>query len=82
MKYYITKYVLTQGILEREGNVWRDDVKTINVKEEGALNGGSLYFKPFWHDTREEAIAHAEKLREAKLKSIEKQIKKIKTLKF
>jgi hypothetical protein len=40
------------------------------------------YHKPYWHETKEEAIKHAEILKERKIKSLEKQIKKLKELKF
>jgi len=76
MKAYVTKYALTRGIQEVEVT------HETNYPEMIWINAFEIYHKPFWHETREEAVLHAEKLREAKLKSIEKQVKRIKALKF
>lgn len=81
MKVWITKYALTQGIYETEGEIAKsnsDMFCTPKIMESYA----SYYFKPYWHETKEDAIAHAEKLRAAKIKSLEKQLAKIKTMQF
>lgn len=90
MKIYITKYALTQGIVEAEGELVTDIVKKdevnsrmIKILSRPGTNHFSYYlFKPFWHTTREEAVAHAEKVRAAKIKSVEKQLKKLQNMKF
>jgi len=78
MTAYITKYALSQGILEME------------VKEtggpamvEGKINGYTVYFHGSnWHLDREEAVAQAEKMRLLKIKSLNKSLAKMEKLKF
>lgn len=79
MKFYITKYALTQGIIVRCGDVQptrTDVIHTIN----GVYN--EYFHKPFWHVRKEDAIEHAEKMRDSKLKSLAKQIERLENLKF
>lgn len=77
MKVYITKYALTTGIIEKEVTV--DSLTMVTVKTE---RWQTSFHKPFWHETKEEAIKHCEELRIKKLQSLDKQIKKISKLKF
>lgn len=83
MKVYITKYALTKGIQEREVNA---QVSISNPKALQIKNGFGLwfnsYYKPHWHLTRAEAQAQAEKMRLAKIKSLEKQLDKLRRLSF
>lgn len=39
------------------------------------------FHKPYWYETKEEAINHCEELRVKKLQSLDKQIKKISKIK-
>lgn len=77
MKVYITKYALTTGIIEKE--VTQDSRTMVTVKSD---RWSAPFHKPFWHETKEEAIKHCEELRIKKLQSLDKQIKKISKLKF
>lgn len=78
MKVYVTKYALTQGILELEGSV--DEEHSTMFVVPGAFR--RYYHKPFWHETREDAVKHADTLKASKIASIKKQIKKLEELKF
>lgn len=76
---YITKCALTTGIFRAEGKVNGELFR---------IPGGS-YFDSYyhgngkeWHLTEEAALARAEEMRIAKLKSLNKQMKKISALKF
>ena len=79
MKIYVTKFALTKGILEKEAEI----CSTVNEK---MIKVDSKYpeylHKPFWHTSKEDAIVHAEILRENELKSLEKRIEKLKKIKF
>lgn len=79
MKVYITKYALTQGIIEKE--VELNTISNNMVSEHKSAYHQS-YHKPFWYLTKEEAIAHAEILRKRKIESLKKSITKIEKLKF
>lgn len=82
MKVWITKYALTSGMFEAEvknGYEYMGDV--IQVKDIDSVSG-TLFCKNDCHVTKAEAIEHAEKLREKKIISLERQLKKIKNLKF
>lgn len=41
-------------------------------------NRYAYFHKPYWQETKEEAIKHAEQMKERKIKALEKQIKKLK----
>lgn len=75
---YITKYALSSGI--REATVERFASAPTMVSEVGALfvnhHGND------WHLTKEDAVKRAEAMRIAKIASLEKQIAKLRKLKF
>lgn len=80
MKVWITKYALTDGIIEEEAEPCGKDM--IAVRNERAL---SSYFHgegKNWHKTKESAIAKAEEMREKKIASLKKQIDKLEKIKF
>lgn len=81
MKVYITKYALTHGIDEYDDAIVCTDinVKMISVQKKGYKYH---FHKPHWHETKEEAIAQAEKMRQKKIASLKKQIVKLENLKF
>lgn len=79
MKVYITKYALTLGIQERE----------VEVGTNGSVvdksTGMTQYFHDEgkgWHRTIESAIKEANRMRESRIKALEKQIEKLKKLTF
>lgn len=79
MKFFITKWALSDGIREREGepnedgwvyvkrNVWQSQYERLGTHA---------------HKTREEAEAKAEKMRRAKIASLQKQIAKLNAMSF
>jgi len=80
MKIYITKHILTQGIIEKDGEIL--DGYDGRMVEIGGLNSHEYYHKPYWHLTKEEAIEHAIKLKANKINSLKKQITKLEKLTF
>ncbi len=74
-KVWISKYALTKGVYEMEAKIIRGTMCEGNTIWD-------LFHKPHWHHTKEEAIAQAGKMREAKLKSLQKQIDKLTKMKF
>jgi hypothetical protein len=77
MKVYITKYALTKGIFELDA-VQTDNPRMIASRGQWT----NYYHKPDWHSSKSDAINRAEDMREAKIKSLEKQLKKIKDIEF
>ena len=76
MKVWITKYALTQG-------VYRCDVETFDDSPRMVKDAVSMYYHGNdWHETSDEAVAKAEKMRAAKIASLEKQIAKLRRLDF
>jgi hypothetical protein len=80
VKAFIWKYALTKGIVEAEGELVAPSGKSpyyFCTKYFGMTVATRQYSL-----TREEAVQEAEEMRERKLKNIEKQVKKLKELKF
>lgn len=77
MKIYLTRYALTKGILEKEVEETFENMVKENI---GGYN--KTYRKPFWHSTMDGAIAHAEKMKSAKIASLKKSIEKLEKLDF
>jgi len=74
---WITKYALTQGILEKEVEIEDNVVSVIK-------NSGEVYFDEGkdWHRTKESAVKRAEEMRLKKIINVEKQLQKLKDMKF
>jgi len=72
MKVYITKYALTKGVIEMEVNI--SHASTMVVANDRFR---TTYHKPFWHENEQDAIIHANKMRENKINSLQKQIDKL-----
>lgn len=78
MKFYVTKYALTRGILEIYGESISSSLEIVK-----ALDPEINYIeKPFWHVRKEEAIEHAESIRKRKIEALNKQIEKLKEMQF
>lgn len=79
-KYYVTKYALTVGIQVVEGVV-EDEGYTLKYTIEGDR---SKYFAfgNDWYSTRECAQQRAELLKARKLRSLEKQVRLLRSLDF
>lgn len=76
-KIFVTKYALSSGIFECEAEI-EGDIAT--------YRGEDLYNQYFhgkdWHTSLEAAVGQAEEMRIKKLKSLDKQIKKISAIDF
>ena len=84
MKAYITKYALTSGIQEMEGEVNSDISDRMFSTNKGTGYYGESFFGEGkdWHRTKEGAISRAEQMRIAKIASLEKSIVKMNKLVF
>lgn len=80
MKVFVTKYALTDGIQEREvvdvGHGTVKDMETKFVAQYYRFEGKG------WHRTMESAIKEANRMRDSRIKALEKQIQKLKQLTF
>lgn len=76
MKIWNSKYALTEGLTEHDGEEVGD----------GMAKVGPLYYLhgegKEWHRTRESAVARAEVMREAKIASLKKAISRLEKLRF
>jgi hypothetical protein len=79
MKIWNSKYALTEGLIEQEGE---------EVGEVGSsmVQIGSMQYLygegKEWHRTRESALARAEVMRKAKIASLRKQLARLEALRF
>lgn len=81
MRVWITKYALTQGIIEkevREGGKGFEGMIVTKDKYPACFHGEGKE----WHRTKESAIKEAEEMRKKKIESLKKQIKKLEVMKF
>lgn len=83
---WITKYVFSEGILEREVEVCDSDLWPKGMVKEVNRRNPNLIAQYFhgkdWHTTREKAVARAEEMRKKKIASLEKQLAKLKKMMF
>lgn len=80
MKVWITKYALTTGIYAAEAEVCEtvEDGTMIRVLS----SYGGYFHKPNWWDNEADAIRRAEVMRKRKIAGLQKQLEKLKALKF
>ena len=82
MKAWITKYALTQGIFETEGRVCADiDENMFDAGKDGCYHNCPAGIDE-WHRIKESATRTAEQMRLKKIASLEKQLGRLKKLKF
>lgn len=79
---FITKYALTDGILQRDTVGPVDEERYVTVVWPDGLNGVAHFGRNDWYDTRDFAVKRAEQMRQAKIKSLQKQITKLEAMKF
>lgn len=79
-KVWVTKYALTDGILEYEiPGPAACGAKMVTIEHKGS----TFYFHDKdWHWTREDAVARAEVMRVNKIKSLKKSLAKFESWKF
>lgn len=84
MKVYITKYAMTEGILEREAKIvdYLDGDQSVMVTLFPSHTYDTLLARWEYFETREAAVGIANKMKEKKIASLEKQLQKIKALQF
>ena len=77
IEVYITKYALTKGIFKVKGRVATisDNMFVYKVKGHETFS-----HKPDWNDILGDALEHANKMRQKKIISLQKQIDKIKAM--
>ena len=76
MKIWNSKYALTEGLIEQEGEEVGDSM--VKVGPCTYLHGEDKE----WHRTRESAAARAEVMRKAKIASVRKQLARLEALRF
>ena len=82
MKVWITKYALTDGILEKECVECGNGTDGMIREKE---NSYPVYYHgegKDWHRTKESAIKKAEEMRQKKIENLKKQIKKLERMRF
>lgn len=79
MKVYITKYSLTQGIIEADVEDVGDGIVADNNSNYVAYYHGE---GKEWHRTKVSAIKKAEEMRNKKIKALKKQITKLENIKW
>ena len=77
---YVTKYALSEGIVKREVSERND--KYVWVIEKRAPNGERMYRAAECFDDFNDALVAAHRMRLNRIKSLERQIEKLKLLSF
>lgn len=80
MKVWITKYALTKGIIEVDAMLTSSD--SISIKELNSDLNSNWFYKGDWYSDKESAIKKAEEMRQKKIESLKKQIKKLEEMRF
>lgn len=83
MKFYITKYALTQGIIEVDGG----SVREVAIKDGRLLfrdkkSYTQVYCAGEWYTEKGMAVADAEHRKQKKIASLKKQISKLEAMQF
>ncbi len=76
MEVWITKYVLTKGILECNAEII--DRNMIRVSR--GLNSFNYYHKPYWYENLDDAVKHAVILIEKNIKVLNKKLQKMENM--
>jgi len=79
MKAYITKYALTKGIFEEEGEVKPNCPDLLIVRVKGKPH---FYRGKEWHTSRTDAEERAEAMRARRVEKLKAQLEKLQGLKF
>ena len=78
MKVYITRYALSDGILEKDAEECDRFPGMIRTDDGAHFHGEGKD----WTRTKEAAAARAEEMKAKKIKSLKKQIEKLERMKF
>ena len=79
MKVWITKYALTDGIIEADAEVGGFD--TITATWDNGTRCDNFKSEEWWNQ-KKNAIEKAEEMRQKKIESLKKQIKKLEEMRF
>ena len=79
MKVWITKYALTDGIIEADGEPYGLEWVSASWDNGDKCND---FEQEEWFDTKERAIQKAEEMRQKKIASLKKQIEKLEEMRF
>lgn len=79
MKVWITKYALTDGIIEADGELGALD--TISASWDNGAKCGNFRGSEWWRSEKC-AIGYAERMRLRKIESLKRQIRKLEQMKF
>ena len=80
MKVWITKYALTRGIIEAEGKLTSYD--SMRVVNQDLPLASRWFYNGEWYSDKQSAIKKAEEMRQKKIESLKKQIKKLEAMKY
>lgn len=80
MKVWITKYALTKGIIEADGELISSD--SVSILNRGLSLPTHWFYKGDWHSGKQSAIKKAEEMRQKKIESLKKQIEKLEEMRF
>ena len=80
MKVWITKYALTRGILQADGEADGSMFEVTDSRHPGALK--IYYHGDEWHIKRAAAVKRAEEMRRKKIASLRRQITRLEALIF
>lgn len=79
MKVWITKYALTDGIIEADAESCGTNIASVSW--DNGTRCTNLYWKECYL-SKEYAIKKAEEMRQKKIESLKKQIKKLEKMRF
>ena len=79
MKVWITKYALTDGIIEADAELCGLDI--ISASWDNGTRFGNFSGEEWW-SRKKNAIEKAEEMRQKKIESLKKQIKKLAEMRF
>lgn len=79
---YVTKYALTKGIMEMQATIPHHISSDMACVRETPGSLGQNFHRDEWHRDMESARAHANKMVQDRITSLEKSIKKVRCLKF
>ena len=83
MKVWITKYALTQGIIEADTEkISNDGYCHAYWADKSGHKYDSFLNQRYYEKDKESAIAKAEEMRKKKIASLKKQIEKLERMKF
>ena len=80
MKVWITKYALTKGVIEADGELTSSE--SVSILNRGLSLPTHWFYKGDWHSDKQSAIKKAEEMRQKKIESLKNQIEKLEGMRF